>query len=547
MPLKSLKTALKWIAVFQLIILILSGLISGCASIKQPTGGPRDSTPPTVVKETPPNLTKNFKAERIQIQLSEFFKLSNEFKEISISPEMEKIPEFKIRKNILEIRLQDTLEENTTYTINFGNAIVDYNEGNVLKNYSYVFATGDVIDSLSISGKVVDALTKQPVLDATAFIIPITRDTIFGKKRASIFTSTDSSGNFSMKHLRENTYRIYAVKEEGGGDKIYNSTNESIAFANDSIVLKGDTANIRLELFKEVPKNYRILDRKIEPDGRILITFNKPLKQPSLKIIEPEALDKAKLVEFSSKGDTVQMWLPEMTFDSLKVVPLDGNTVVDTINFRRGQKDEYKREITIADNLNNNVLKPGTDLVLTFSMPVDALDGSKIKLLEDSVARRAEIIKDTSSLRRYTIKYRWRSEKQYIFSAEEGAFTNSFGGKSVKTERVFTLDSEDNYGNLTLNISLPDTSKNYIVQLLRSEGEIIRRNQIRKNDKIIYNGLPVDKYYIRIIYDLNNNGEWDTGDVEKRRQPEEVWNFEKEIMLRANWDIEEKITVPPLP
>src|SRR5690606_29182021 len=122
------------------------------------------------------------------------------------------------------------------------------------------------------------------------------------------------------------------------------------------------------------------------------------------------------------------------------------------------------------------------------------LDGSKIKLLEDSVARRAEIIKDTSSLRRYTIKYRWRSEKQYIFSAEEGAFTNSFGGKSVKTERVFTLDSEDNYGNLTLNISLPDTSKNYIVQLLRSEGEIIRRNQIRKNDKIIYNGLPVDKY-----------------------------------------------------
>src|SRR5690606_21832827 len=172
MPLKSLKTALKWISIFQLIILMISGLISGCASIKQPTGGPRDSTPPTVVKETPPNLTRNFKAERIQIQLSEFFKLNNEFKEISISPEMEKIPEFRIRKNILEIRLQDTLEQNTTYTINFGNSIVDYNERNVLKNYSYVFATGDAIDSLIIAGKVVDALTKHPVLDATVFIIP---------------------------------------------------------------------------------------------------------------------------------------------------------------------------------------------------------------------------------------------------------------------------------------------------------------------------------------------------------------------------------------
>src|SRR5690606_33952629 len=206
MPLKSLKTALNWISIFQLIILMISGLISGCASIKQPTGGPRDSTPPSVVKETPPNLTRNFKAERIQIQLSEFFKLNNQFKEVSISPEMEKMPEFKIKKNILEIRLQDKREKNTTHTINLANAIVDYNEGNVLKNYSYVFATGNIIDSLSITGKVTDALTKKPVLDATVFIIPVSRDTIFGKRRASIFTQTDSSGNFSLKHLREDTY-----------------------------------------------------------------------------------------------------------------------------------------------------------------------------------------------------------------------------------------------------------------------------------------------------------------------------------------------------
>jgi len=547
MPLKSLKTALKWISIFQLIILMISGLISGCASIKQPTGGPRDSTPPSVVKETPPNLTRNFKAERIQIQLSEFFKLNNQFKEVSISPEMEKMPEFKIKKNILEIRLQDTLEKNTTYTINFGNAIVDYNEGNVLKNYSYVFATGNIIDSLSITGRVTDALTKKPVLDATVFIIPVSRDTIFGKRRASIFTQTDSSGNFSLKHLREDTYRIYAVKEEGGGDKIYNSTNESIAFLNDSIVLNKDTSNIQLELFKEVPKNFRILERKIEQDGRIIISFNKPLKEPSLKIIEPEELDKTKLVEFNSTGDTVLVWLPDMKFDSLKVVPIDGELKIDTVNFRRTARDEYKKDIRISDNLSTNALKPGTDLVLTFSMPVDAIDGSKIKLLEDSVARRAEIIKDTSSIRRYTIRYRWRKEKQYIFSADDGAFTNTFGGRSVKTEKTFTLDSEDNYGNLTLNVSVPDTAKNYIVQLMRGEGEILRRNSIKTNQKLVYNGLPVDKYSIRIAYDLNQNNEWDTGNVNEKRQPEPVWNFEKEIMLRANWDIEEKITVPPLP
>jgi hypothetical protein len=542
---KGLKTGLNLIFYFQLIILLFSSLFFGCASMQQPTGGPKDSIPPKVLKESPKNLTRNFKADRISIQLDEFFKLNNEFKEISISPAMEQTPLFKIKKNVLEIRLQDTLEKNTTYSINFGNAIADVNEGNVLKNYSYVFATGNVIDSLSISGKIINTLTKQPVLDATVFILPVRQDTLFGKKRASIFTTTDSSGNYRLKNLRDDTYKIYALKEEGG-DRIYNSSNELIAFKSDSILLTRDIQDINLELFKGETGAFRIQDRKIENSGRILLTFNITLNKPDLEILQPAELNNTKFLEFSRTGDTAMLWLPQMTFDSLTVIPKDGTTNLDTVILRRNKKDTYNQSIAITDNLSGGKLKPGGNLELTFSAPVSKFDASKIKLLEDSVAKRAEIIKDTTSFRKYSIKYRWRNKKEYILDLGENAFFNESEGKSKATTRRFTLEETENYGNLILDISAPDTSRNFVIQLLRGEGEILRNDIVKGNKKINYIQYPTGTYYIRVVYDLNNNGKWDTGDVRLKRQPEPVWNYEKEFTLRANWDLEEKITIPPL-
>src|SRR5690606_36660242 len=133
-----------------------------CASIQQPMGGPKDSIPPTIVSENPPNLSRNFSAEKIVIEFDEYIKLSNPLKEISVSPDMSQPISPRVKRKTIEIMIPDSLEPNTTYTINFGKAIGDFNEGNPLPNYSYVFSTGDVIDSLAISGQVVNALTKLP-------------------------------------------------------------------------------------------------------------------------------------------------------------------------------------------------------------------------------------------------------------------------------------------------------------------------------------------------------------------------------------------------
>ncbi|MGB4776575.1 MAG: Ig-like domain-containing domain [Daejeonella sp.] len=530
-------------AIFYISIFVLF-IISGCANVRQPSGGPKDVTPPKVVKENPKNLNRNFSAEKINIQFDEFIKLNSEYTEISISPALDKMPLFKARKKLLEIKFEEPLEKNTTYTINFGKAIVDVNEGNALKNYSYVFSTGDKIDSLSISGNVSGFLTKEKLKDITVFIIPVKQDSIFGKKRANIFTSTDSAGNFRLPNLREDTYRIYALKEQNN-DRIYNASTEEIGFLKDSIVLNKNVSDIKLEIFKESPSIVTVVEKKIENDGRILISFNKPLLNPSVKLLDEPTLESKKLFEITAKKDSALIWLPELTFDSLKVAINDNGKILDTVTMRRNKRDTYTKTLSAGDNLSSGKLKPKTDLLLNFNSPVGTFDLSKITVLEDSAAVNGlQIIKSENSIRSYVLKYPWRLKKEYILKFAENAFTDAFGVKSKAFNKKFVLDTEDNYGSISINVTVPDTSKNYLIEWLNDKQTVLRTDEIRKNTTLNYTTYPTAKYRIRVIYDENKNGKWDTGSIRDKKYPEHIWNFEKEISLRPNWDLEEKLTIP---
>lgn len=530
---------------FELILLGLLILITGCASMQQPSGGPKDTQAPKVVKSTPKNLTTRFSSKAVEIQFDEFVKLSNEFTEISISPAMEKMPIFKAKKQILNIKFEQPLDSNTTYTINFGKAIADVNESNILKNYSYVFSTGDLIDSLSISGTVKSSLTKDSLKDATVFILPVKQDSLFGKKRASIFTSTDSAGHFTLQNLREDDYLLYALKEESA-DRIYNSPNEEIGFLPDTIHLNKNVSGLAINVFKQLPETFTVNERKIENDGRIVLSFNKPLSNASLNILSPAALiNIKKTVEITSGKDSALLWIPELTFDSLRVSISENNKPVDTVQIARSKRDTYNRAVIITDNISSGKLKPATNAVFTLSSPTSTFDASKITLLEDSVAVTGlQIIKDSLSTRKYLLKYPWKAKRSYILKFSENAFTDIYGNKSKIYNRAFTLDSEENYGSIALIVTVPDTGKNYLIEWLSSENKVLRADKLSKDSTINYIRYPTAKYKVRVIYDENKNGAWDTGSVKQKLQPERIWNYDKELTLRPNWDLEEKIAIP---
>lgn len=533
----------KW--AFLAVFFGLIALTWQCASIQQPMGGPKDSIPPTIVSENPPNLSRNFSAEKIVIEFDEYIKLSNPLNEISVSPDMSQPISPRVKRKTIEIMIPDSLEPNTTYTINFGKAIGDFNEGNPLPNYSYVFSTGDVIDSLAISGQVVNALTKLPEKEITVMLIPVSQDSIFGKRKANIYTLTDTAGSFRLKNLREDTYRIYALREENN-DKIYNSPDELIGFLRDSIVLSKDTAGILLEVSKGIPKDFRLLDRRIDQDGKIRFAFNKRLENPSIRILSPEGLDTTKIVEYTANQDSAMLWVTDLSFDTIHVELADHGKPLDSVIIRRGRNDKYDRDFLLTDNLPRNRVTRSRHIELTSGSPVRSIDRSKIILMEDSVQRtNFQLIRDTTAHRRYILRYNWRPKRNYELVIEEGAFTGYFGDKNKSLSKTFTLEESENFGDILFKVTLPDTLHQYLVQLVSEKLDVVYQSvAIRQSGELPLRRLPGGKYTIRVVYDENNNGRWDPGDVYLHRQPERVWYIGKTFIIRANWEQEETIQVP---
>ncbi|SHG76683.1 Ig-like domain-containing domain [Pedobacter caeni] len=525
-------------------LLLLTSLIYSCASFQQPQGGPRDTTPPKVLKMEPKNLTTNFKAKKITIEFDEYFKLQSEFKEFSISPELKIAPSLKTKGKVLEISFTDSLEKNTTYTLNFGKAIADINESNVLKNFSYVFSTGPKLDSLSIKGKITNSTTGEPEIEAVAFIVPIERDTIVGKSRPSIYTLTDSSGNYSLNNLREGTYKLYALKEKGG-DKIYQQSTDEIGFLKDSIVLKQNLDTMNMSVFKEDATAFRILDRRINADGSISFALNQKLKKPEVTIMEPAALDATKYTKFSKNNDSLKMWLTDMSFDSTKVSLKEQGKLLQSSTLTRGKKETYNRVLSAADNLEDRTLNPNKSLKLTFNFPITSADASKITLLEDSVDRKNFTLeKDSSDFLSYYIKYPWRVKKPYQLKFGAGTFTAIFNTKNKEFLKDFKLGSKDDYGSLIVKIVPPEKNKSYIVEIIDANKNAVNTMVITQDTTARFANYKAGKYFIRIIYDNNKNGRWDTGSVAEKRQPEKIWNEPKELSIRALWERNETITIP---
>jgi hypothetical protein len=534
-----------------LLYLITILVLFGCAAQQPPQGGPRDLTPPKLVKAVPANKTRNFAAKEIDLQFDEFIKLTNQYQEISMSPAMEKLPEYNSNKRDLKIKFKDTLQKNTTYVINFGKSIQDVNESNVLKNFTYVFSTGPHIDSLSITGSVTNTLTQEKEKDVTVMLFPLKQDTLFGKKKPSVYATTDSSGNFSLNNLHENDYRIYALKE-AAPNKIFDNDQELIAFLKNPIHLKSDTSNIQLNLFKQLPEKFRFSEKRFDTDGKMVFVFNKALNNPSIKIIYPADLNRQKQVEFSKTKDTASVYLHNMNFDSVRVVVFDNNKPVDTTSLLKGKKETFQRTLTFQYNINgNNLLKPRNDLILTASLPIENFDNSRVTLNEDSIAVAVSdytIQKDTGNFKKLAVKYRWRQGSKYEIILNESAFTSIYSDKNKRLSKRFQVDKTENYSSLTVKVTVPpDTSKAYVVELLNEQKVVLQSNPIRNSTSVVYNNYLTGKYLIRVIYDENRNGRWDSGNVRQKRQPENIWVSDKVIALRPNWEAEEAITVPKEP
>ncbi|HEY9170501.1 MAG TPA: Ig-like domain-containing protein [Lutibacter sp.] len=520
-----------------LLVLMIASAFFDCARRGTPTGGLKDTIPPVLIKAIPAGETVNFKDKQIKIYFDEYIKLKDITKKLVISPPQKYDPIITpvgTASKFITIKIQDTLDANTTYAFNFGNSIVDNNEENKLGNFKYVFSTGTYIDSLSLEGKVTDPMLKKSVKGVDVMLYEYTAsftDSIIYKQKPRYISNTLDTTLFELTNLRKGKYLLIALKD-ANNNKIYNPEIDKIGFIKDTIVLPTDQ-KYNFTIFKEIPK-LKVFRPKEVSKGRIQFGFEGNANDINIELLTQKPSDFESQIVFEKNKDTLNYWYTPFEVDSL------------TFSV---SKNNYSEKFTIRPRSTNidslKIIQNSTailHLIDTFSLvtntPIVNFDRSKVKITEkDStvVAFKESLSKSKTKL---TLNFDKKHNMEYKFELKSKAITDIFGLSNDSIVYKLKTKLPEDYGAINIDLSSKKNTA-LIVELLNDKDVLIRLVKIDKPQKVSFNLLSPGNYGLRVTLDENNNGVWDTGSFLEKRQPEVVKYFDKKIELRANWDVNE--------
>ena len=327
---KSKLKANAWFLPFYVIAFLL--LVS-CAKMGQPDGGWYDETPPKVIGATPADGATNVKAKKVNIYFDEFIKVDNPTEKVVVSPPQLEAPEIKGAGKRIQVSLVDSLKPNTTYTIDFSDAISDNNEGNPMGNYTYSFSTGAVIDTMEVSGYVLESENLEPIKGILVGLYSDQADSAFKTKPMLRVSRTDSRGRFVIKGVAPGSYRIYALQDMDG-NYMFNQKSEKIAFTHDLIVpsskpdIRQDTTWVDSLHIKSIDQvNYT----HFLPDDIVLRAFTEPLTDRYLLKSERPKANYFSL--FFSYGDSILPQIKGLNFDADSAFILEASEKNDSLTY----------------------------------------------------------------------------------------------------------------------------------------------------------------------------------------------------------------------
>jgi hypothetical protein len=446
----------------------LSVLGSGCAQIGMPTGGPRDSTPPVLLNASPPNRTLHFNGNKIVLTFDEYVHLQDIQKNLLVAPEPKITPNVTSKLKTVSIKIRDTLQPNTTYSLQLGDAIQDINENNPLHNFTYVFSTGSYIDSLTFNGSVILAETGKVDSTLLAVLYKNLDDSAVYKEKPRYVARLDSSGNFHFKYLAGGVYHLYALTSEGG-QKMYNNPSQLFAFADSAIQISTDVKPVKLYAYSQQNNS-------------------KPVSKAALPAKKPA-----------------------------------GNTLKYTTSISEGKQD---------------LLSP---LTFTFPVPLKNLDSSKIKLTDTlfNTIASATVSIDTNQTK-ITVNNNWTEDTKYKLVLQKDFAVDTLGDELSKPDTIsFKTKREADYGSIKLNFTNLDKFTHPVLQVVK-DNKVVDSFKL-SSPTFTRKLFDPGEYELRILDDKNNNGTWDPGNYELKKQPEIVTPITKKLSIRADWDNEEDI------
>lgn len=532
-------------------------MISSCADERPPTGGKRDSIPPKLRSADPPNKSLNFKSDKVNIRFSEFIQQTLDPKEILISPPMDKKPKMMVNGKTLTINFKSKFKENTTYTINFGDAIRDINEGNILKNFSYVFATGPMLDTASISGSVTNIASPNELSDIIVSLYPADSADGITHSKPFYFAKTDKSGLFMINNVHSGTYRVYGLKDVNL-NYIYDQPDELIGFMDTLISLVDSSkSKIALNVFLSVNNKPKFIDASSSGAGKVLITYNSPIK--SIKVTSDMPSGK-EIIEVNSRKDSIIYWYSNIYTKKAALTILANDSITDTarVDLKTYNKDSTNNDRkyslsfesqsfkTDSSGKNTNIkpiLSPFKPLTLNLSRPVDSINKNKALVLVNDSTRKTDTIAyilSPKNNRKITIDYPQTEKTSYTLVVPDSAFLDLFGWWNKKFTYKWNSDANENYGNIILSLKFENPDKHYVFKILDQDNIVVETFLFsgEAEKKVTIKNIRTGTYHLQAIDDTNNNGEWDSGDFSKKTQPEKIINFRETYEVKGNWDLE---------
>lgn len=576
---------------------IATMVLAACASIGRPEGGPRDEEPPRYVRSNPRPGELNVDRRTINILFDENVQLTDAFSKVVVSPVQKEPARVSANGRRVTVHINDTLQPNTTYTIDFADAIKDLNEGNILDGFALDFSTGDVLDTLRVSGIVLDASNLEPAQGMVVGAYANLEDSAIRTLEPVRVARTNQLGQFTLRNLAPGTYRIYAYNDMNRD--WHWDRSEDVAFLDslvvpevaaisvtdtlyasdggDSLVHRGGIQylpnDLLLTWFNENHLSHYLKDYKRPERRRITINMSAPpdtlyqvriVDGPRDTALHGLEADSWAVANYSARRDSLELWIADTAVlhtDSLRLSvrylrtdTADRNVwQTDTLRFYYRDPKKSKKEMeadTLGPRYDLLQIKATSGSYQEVYLPLRLSVGQPLKSL-DTAAVRFETLVDTlwtpvqsfalepDSLNPVTamiVRQKWTPGARYRLTVDSAAWVNIYDEHNKPFKHEFMVRQLEDYSNLTLSLTGADTTA--IAQLLSNKDEVVMSAPVGPDGKAVFRFVKPGTYYARMFFDTDGNGQWTTGVLDSI-QPEEVAYYPNKLDLKRNWDVEQ--------
>lgn len=567
-------------------------IISSCANQGMPTGGPKDTIPPVLIGTQPKYKSLNFEGNEVRLTFDEFIIPDQVSEMLVVSPPLEKRPTILTKSKTLIVRFTENLRDSVTYSLDFKNSIVDNNERNPYESLRFSFSTGNRLDTLRVAGKVVNGFNLEPVENTLVLLHKNLHDSAVYTVQPDYISKTDEKGLYLFDNLAEGKYHLFSLNDLNN-DMLYNEGAEEVAFHDtmivpsaeyhaeadtvasgaDSLLIAGhihfNPEPVYLRQFTE--KIYEQYLKTSKRDSRYQATFvfNEPVSDTFNIELVDTIVPNWFVLEPNQKFDSLTMWIADTTLAAQENIRMElsyyqldslGELYVhkDTTDLQFAEKEDDSRrsrrrsredeeegpppvpQFNWTTNLRSSAFDLNKDILLTSPQPVKYIDPSAVSLyLADDTLKIQlpfKFSQDSTTWRTYRIAFPWESETSYTLEIDSAACINIYGISSKELSTTFKTRTEDYYG--TINLELTNVEGQVLIQLLENSNDekVLQEKKINGDGMVTFEYIAPEKYKIKVIYDENEDGKWNTGSYQDKHQPERVAYINEVIKVRSNWD-----------